>query len=225
MNNFIHLQKPTEEINNEQKGFYISFDNSQPKRPKPPLRPKRSPKKERSLDVTDKQDQIHQLEQELNNARPQGKIECHAPQKKQKRAEIISFFILCQMDDFTKMNCFFLFFLKFGHVILSVNKRQNSFSSFENKIRSSYGQAFDCSESNGRGDIDMEPIIVPRKHVSDSQMSSVLDRRHLEDVTNHQQEPQQQVSSPQNLHNRSREANKLIIDDALTKLDPVSNIQ
>lgn len=32
-----------------QKGFYISFDNDQPKRPKPPLRTKRaSPKKERS---------------------------------------------------------------------------------------------------------------------------------------------------------------------------------
>lgn len=77
------------------------------------------------------------------------------------------------------------------------------------------------NESNGRGDIDSEPIIAPRKHVSDSQMSSVLDRRHLEDVTNHQQEPQ--MSSPQNLLNRSRDTNKaLIIDDALTKLDPVS---
>lgn len=50
-------------------------------------------------------------------------------------------------------------------------------------------------------------------------MSSILDRRHLEDVTNHQQEAQQQTQSPQN---RSRDANKtLIIDDALTKLDPV----
>lgn len=50
-------------------------------------------------------------------------------------------------------------------------------------------------------------------------MSSILDRRHLEDVTNHQQEPQQQTTSPQN---RPRDANKaLIIDDALTKLDPV----
>lgn len=66
-------QKPNEDVNNEQKGFYISFDNTQPKRPKPPLRTKRSPKKERSLDVTDKQEQIHQLEHELNNERPQGK--------------------------------------------------------------------------------------------------------------------------------------------------------
>lgn len=38
-----------------QKGFYISFDNEQPKRPKPPLRTKRnSPKKERSYgDMTE----------------------------------------------------------------------------------------------------------------------------------------------------------------------------
>lgn len=86
-------------------------------------------------------------------------------------------------------------------------------------MRSPYGQVFDSNESNGR--VDVEPLIT-RKHVSDSQMASVLDRRHLEDVTNHQQEPQQQVSSTQNLLNRSRETNKtLIIDDALTKLDPV----
>lgn len=102
----------------------------------------------------------------------------------------------------------------------SVNKRQNSFSSFENKIRS----PFDRNESNGSHrtmDDFVEPLIA-RKHVSDSQMSSILDRRHLEDVTNHQQElQQQQTSSPLN---RSRDpANKtLIIDDALTKLDPVS---
>lgn len=70
----MNSQKPNEEINNEQKGFYISFDNSQPKRPKPPLRTKRSPKKERSSDVTDKQEQISQLEQELINERPQGII-------------------------------------------------------------------------------------------------------------------------------------------------------
>lgn len=46
---------PITEINSldndptNQKGFYISFDDDQPKRPKPPLRMKRaSPKKERS---------------------------------------------------------------------------------------------------------------------------------------------------------------------------------
>lgn len=37
----------------DQKGFYIAFDNAQPKRPKPPLRTKRSPKKERSVDQPD----------------------------------------------------------------------------------------------------------------------------------------------------------------------------
>ncbi|XP_017837894.1 patronin isoform X44 [Drosophila busckii] len=38
-----------------EKGFYISFDNEQPKRPKPPLRAKRSPKKESSRDSVDNQ--------------------------------------------------------------------------------------------------------------------------------------------------------------------------
>ncbi|XP_053670027.1 patronin [Anopheles nili] len=38
---------PQEDVN--EKGFYISFDNEQPKRPKPPLRTKRSPKKDKPL--------------------------------------------------------------------------------------------------------------------------------------------------------------------------------
>ncbi|KAH8418644.1 hypothetical protein KR222_008335 [Zaprionus bogoriensis] len=38
-----------------EKGFYISFDNDQPKRPKPPLRAKRSPKKEANRDSVDNQ--------------------------------------------------------------------------------------------------------------------------------------------------------------------------
>ncbi|KRG05165.1 uncharacterized protein Dmoj_GI21023, isoform P [Drosophila mojavensis] len=38
-----------------EKGFYISFDNDQPKRPKPPLRAKKSPKKESSRDSVDNQ--------------------------------------------------------------------------------------------------------------------------------------------------------------------------
>lgn len=91
-------------------------------------------------------------------------------------------------------------------------------------MRSPYGHSnmYDVQESNGRMDVG-EPMIIPRKHVSDSQMSSVLDRRHLEDVTNHQQDQQQQLSSSP--LNRSRDANKtLIIDDALTKLDPVSGL-
>lgn len=66
------LQKPNDEVNNEQKGFYISFDNTQPKRPKPPLRTKRSPKKERGADETDKLEQISQLERELNAERRHG---------------------------------------------------------------------------------------------------------------------------------------------------------
>lgn len=101
-----------------------------------------------------------------------------------------------------------------------MNKRENSF--FEIKSRSSYGSGIETKESNGRNDVDIEPITL-RKRVSDSQMSSILDRRHLEDVTNHQQEPLQQIQSPQNILNR--EPNKtLIIDDALTKLDPVRSL-
>lgn len=102
--------------------------------------------------------------------------------------------------------------------VSTVNKRENSF--YDIKSQSSYGSGFDRKESNGRTDVDIEPI-TPRKRVSDSQMSSILDRRHLEDVTNHQQEIMQQMPSPQNILNR--EPNKtLIIDDALTKLDSVS---
>lgn len=46
------MQNPQQEDPNE-KGFYISFDNDQPKRPKPPLRTKRSPKKDKD-DIQDK---------------------------------------------------------------------------------------------------------------------------------------------------------------------------
>lgn len=67
-------QDPNEEAINEKKGFYIAFNNDQPKRPKPPLRAKRSPKKERSLD-SDKQEQSEQLGRELNQERRnQGKV-------------------------------------------------------------------------------------------------------------------------------------------------------
>uniref|UniRef100_A0A336MXI7 CSON005804 protein n=1 Tax=Culicoides sonorensis TaxID=179676 RepID=A0A336MXI7_CULSO len=41
------FQNPQEDTS--EKGFYISFDNEQPKRPKPPLRTKRSPKKDKEL--------------------------------------------------------------------------------------------------------------------------------------------------------------------------------
>lgn len=52
----ILFQDPrSSEKNTAEKGFYISFDDEQPKRPKPPLRAKRSPKKEKSLDSVDHQ--------------------------------------------------------------------------------------------------------------------------------------------------------------------------
>ncbi|CAH0602859.1 unnamed protein product [Chrysodeixis includens] len=51
-NSFQQLEQEEASEPNE-KGFYISFDNDQPKRPKPPLRAKRgSPKKERSTDIS-----------------------------------------------------------------------------------------------------------------------------------------------------------------------------
>lgn len=95
----------------------------------------------------------------------------------------------------------------------TVNKKQDGgLSGFENKMRK---ELLGTIDSNGCG--NSEPIPI-RKHVADSQMSSILDRRHLEDVTN-QQESQQ---SPQNMSNRSRDSNQtLIIDDTLVKLDPV----
>lgn len=74
-----HLQKPNDDMNNEQKGFYISFDNTQPKRPKPPLRTKRSPKKERGADETDKQEQINQLDREFSAERRHGMCGLRTP--------------------------------------------------------------------------------------------------------------------------------------------------
>ncbi|KAL3282263.1 hypothetical protein HHI36_005454 [Cryptolaemus montrouzieri] len=56
-----------------QKGFYISFDNEQPKRPKPPLRTKRgSPKKERSF-VDSEENSFSSRRQE--HAREQERLE------------------------------------------------------------------------------------------------------------------------------------------------------
>lgn len=70
-----------------QKGFYISFDNEQPKRPKPQLRTKKmSPKKERSLvedepnyeqiqEALEKEQRAKQLERELEQDRLRKEIE------------------------------------------------------------------------------------------------------------------------------------------------------
>lgn len=74
------FQDPQEEEDINEKGFYISFDNEQPKRPKPPLRAKKSPKKERNDSLTggnsEKRDQISQLEKELDKERlKQGMID------------------------------------------------------------------------------------------------------------------------------------------------------
>lgn len=50
------FQDPQHEDPTVEKGFYISFDDAQPRKPKPPLRAKRSPKKEKSLDGMDTKD-------------------------------------------------------------------------------------------------------------------------------------------------------------------------
>ncbi|XP_058982274.1 patronin isoform X15 [Musca domestica] len=54
-NSFQDPRSAEKNNSNAEKGFYISFDDDQPKRPKPPLRAKRSPKKEKSLDSVDHQ--------------------------------------------------------------------------------------------------------------------------------------------------------------------------
>ncbi|KAL4710262.1 hypothetical protein ACJJTC_003542 [Scirpophaga incertulas] len=65
-----------------EKGFYISFDNEQPKRPKPPLRAKRgSPRKERSHDEWEPsrvEQERHEQEQELER------------QERQERQDVLS---------------------------------------------------------------------------------------------------------------------------------------
>lgn len=106
-----------------------------------------------------------------------------------------------------------------------MNKRQNSYSSFENNksrnsiMHNALNNQSNLNKNEVNGGIEPEPMV--RKHVSDSQMASVLDRRHLEDLTNHQESQQSQSQSNINM-NRARDASKaLIIDDALTKLDPV----
>lgn len=63
------------------------------------------------------------------------------------------------------------------------------------------------------GNKSMEQAV--RKHVSDSQVSSILDRRHLEDVTNHHQ---QQTNADNSMRENSK---ALIIDDTVQKLDSV----
>lgn len=72
------LQDPQDDMN--EKGFYISFDNEQPKRPKPPLRTKRSPKKEKGAMDNDK---ITNARSSLDNS--MGKME---PQQIQHHHEL-----------------------------------------------------------------------------------------------------------------------------------------
>lgn len=94
-------------------------------------------------------------------------------------------------------------------------KRQSSYSGFENNNKYE-----PISNSNGSRRIDGGETIS-RKHVSDNQMASILDRRHLEDVTNHQQQQQQSVNNMSASENRGNNSKALLIDDPLNRLDPV----
>lgn len=143
------------------------------------MRTKRSPKKERSID-SDKQDQSEQLGRELNQERRnQGTI-----------------------SDPSKM-----FPIKEKKLFLPDYKRNTSFSAFDHDSTTN-NHRYDDESISSNTFKKPEPV-ARRQHVSDNQVSAILDRRHLEDVTNHRQtfggntEP------------------KLIIDDELKNLDPV----
>lgn len=197
-----NLQDPNNDsANNEQKGFYIAFDNAQPKRPKPPLRTKRSPKKERSTDTDtgvvsnhqSKQEQIAQLERELDS--------------EHQRMEV------------RKQNAAIGTYSPFDNISTAAasSSGEESFSS----------RHFRNGGSGGGGGGGINETIGRRHHVSDNQVSAILDRRHLEDVTNNHHH---QSAPPPTHHDggsgggggvRPKE-NKLIIDDELNNLDPNS---
>lgn len=71
-----------------QKGFYISFDNEQPKRPKPQLRTKKmSPKKERSL-VADDEPNYEQIQETLEKEQRAKQLERELEQQDRLRREV-----------------------------------------------------------------------------------------------------------------------------------------
>ncbi|XP_063709467.1 patronin isoform X3 [Culicoides brevitarsis] len=67
------FQNPQEDTS--EKGFYISFDNEQPKRPKPPLRTKRSPKKDKDFDNKEKLESKQASNDYSNNSSEKEQIE------------------------------------------------------------------------------------------------------------------------------------------------------
>lgn len=121
------------------------------------------------------------------------------------------------MENSNTILLYAVFFSLLLHILL--DQRQTGLFNYENNNNSNKDGRFDGSET------------FTRKHVNDSQMASIIDRRHLEDLTNHQQ--QQQLESQQHqsqdepvmtfaseIKGNSNKA--LIIDDQLTKLDAVS---
>ncbi|XP_037918502.1 patronin isoform X25 [Hermetia illucens] len=155
-----------------EKGFYISFDNEQPKRPKPPLRAKRSPKKERSFDSSDKREQINQLQRELEMEE----------REEQKRRSIIE---------------------------SNNENKSNTHAVNETPIpakRYSESQSINNSNSN---------------HSNIQIGNDTIDRRHLEDVTNHQQQIfSSAASATSKALNDQKESKAIIIGPELTSLDP-----
>ncbi|KAL5289435.1 hypothetical protein ACFFRR_009524 [Megaselia abdita] len=71
---------PQHEDPTVEKGFYISFDDNQPRKPKPPLRAKRSPKKEKSLDGIDRKDDI-KLQRSFSQHEKRNSIQVEAPNR------------------------------------------------------------------------------------------------------------------------------------------------
>lgn len=69
-----------------QKGFYISFDNEQPKRPKPPLRTKKSsPKKERNY--TDAEEGGYEIQENLERYERKKQLERELEEERFRKEE------------------------------------------------------------------------------------------------------------------------------------------
>lgn len=161
------------------------------------MRTKRSPKKDRNSDASSsKQEQINQLERELDMERQYQGLYTILPVKFKN----------------------YLFFSAFH---LDYNKQTSNFSSAYERhspaINSRNSDEESLSKRHFKQQMESQPIT--RKHVSDNQVASILDRRHLEDVTNHHPSSSQQLTSTDIRPNESR---TLIIDDQLKNLDPVN---
>ena len=198
-------QDPREDTTKQ--GFYIAFDDNQPKRPKPPLRSKRSPKKEKSLD-----------QEEQNNHQTQVKRESLSQLHNNSQS----------VNELTGGGgggdgC--------GSPATTLAK--HNISHFNNtSIGSGDGNNLSFDKSTYNKYTDAPPIQL--RNVSQVSENGPFDRRHLEDLTNQQQQQslqQQQPLSPTQLQRQqisaaqSAEAKSkaLVIGTDKATLDPVSN--